>query len=256
MKIIFTIIIIALFICGSLLFFYNVELNTAANQVKAKSPAAHLPFEKGERLIYDIYLKGLKIGQSILTFHGEKNINQKKSYHITFETKAPFFKDTEQIYAAKDTFLPLKVERTLKNAIGFTTKITEAYDQENFTVDITKQGSRTSTTKRFKKSGPISNAILLTYYCRVNPEIARSKTYKVILPTSEYSVLISGEETLETSSATYPVTVYSSTPNKFTFYLNTDKKKIPIKISSHTALDYTLVLNSKESEDALGQTEG
>jgi len=280
MKILFTIIIIFLISCAVLLFFYDIEFNTAIGDIVLNSRLSQgrgysisykngfkfidltnlnpfivsnggtknrvsLPFKKGEHLVYDIYLKSVKIGKSELTFFGEEDLGSRRCYRIGFTTNVPFFKDKEQIYAEKGNFLPIKVERELKNALGFTTKITEEYDQENFTVKIKKQGS--SKVQTFEKSAPIYNAILLTYYCRANPDIAKDEIFKVILPTSEHNVQMSGKEAIETPSGAYTTTVYSSAPSKFTFYLSDDKKKIPVKISSQTALGYTLVLNSMES---------
>ena len=47
----------------------------------------------------------------------------------------------------------------------------------------------------------------------------------------------------------YSVDVFSSEPPKFTFYLSKDEDRVPVKIKSHTALSYSMVLNSKESAD-------
>ena len=144
MKIFFTIIILALIILAGIFFRYNSKDDATAGigtqQGAIIDESASLPFKDGEELIYDVYSKGIKIGKSVLTFHGETELDKDSAYHISFLTNVPFFEDSEQIYAQKGTFLPLKVERTLKKAGGITTKIIEKYDQQNFQVAIEKQG--------------------------------------------------------------------------------------------------------------------
>ena len=87
-----------------------------------------LPFKKGERLTYEVRYKGAKIGKSILTFHGETKLENKEVYYITFSTRVPSFKDTEDLYADKDTFLPVRVNRNIRKTIGFNDRIVEKYD--------------------------------------------------------------------------------------------------------------------------------
>jgi len=203
-----------------------------------------LPFMPGEELKYNVYSKGLKIGRSILTFHGETVLNGTECYHITFLTKIPLFEDKEEIFADKQTFLPIRVERSIRKAIGIRSKVIEEYDQKEFKVVIKQQGALRTKSQTIQKAGPIYNAILLTYYCRLKPEAANNEPFKIMLPTSEYDVQVSGNDIIKTSKGEYPVTVYSSNPSKFTFYLSTNPNRVPIKIESHTALDYTMILNS------------
>ena len=249
MKICFLIVVLALIISAGAFFFYNTRADAVAGidteQESSIVETMPLPFEDGEKLIYDVYSKGIKIGKSVLTFHGEED----EAYHISFLTNVPFFEDSEEIYAQKDTFLPLKVERTLKKAGGIKTKIIEEYDQENFKVSIEKQGVFRTKKEVIKRDSPIYNAILLTYYCRLKPAAAKDEPFKIVLPTSEYDVQVSGEDTIKTSKGEYPVTVYSSTPSKFTFYLSTNSSRVPVKIESHTALDYTMILGSVGIKD-------
>jgi len=209
-----------------------------------------LPFMPGEELKYNVYSKGLKIGRSILTFHGETVLNGTECYHITFLTKIPLFEDKEEIFADKQTFLPIRVERSIRKAIGIRSKVIEEYDQKEFKVVIKQQGALRTKSQTIQKAGPIYNAILLTYYCRLKSEAAKNEPFKIILPTSEYDVQVSGNDIIKTSKGEYPVTVYSSNPSKFTFYLSTNSSRVPVKIESHTALDYTMILNSIGNDDA------
>jgi hypothetical protein len=204
------------------------------------------PFLKGESLIYDVYYAGIKTGESVLTFHGEKDLEGEKVYYITFSTKLPFFKDYEDIYASKDTFLPVKINRSITKLAGLSTEIIEEkYDQDNFTVTISRGREPSKNSMVIKKDSPIYNAILLTYYYRANPHVYKDGVFKIVLPTKEFNIQISGEDTIITPAGEYHVHVFTSKPSKFTFYLSKDNDRLPVKIESHTALNYALILKSR-----------
>jgi hypothetical protein len=209
-----------------------------------------LPFKEGEMLIYDVYSTGIKAGQSVLTFHGEKHLNGEAVYYITFVTELPFFKDYEDIYAAKGSFLPIKIKRKIEKMGGFSTEeIEEEYDQAAFNVTVKKKGVFSSDKTVIQKDSHIYNSILLTYLCRANPEIAYKEDFRAVLPTQEFNIKISGEDKVDTPLGQYSVDVFTSEPPKFTFYLSKDEQKLPVKITSSTALNYTMVLNSVKNQN-------
>jgi len=209
-----------------------------------------LPFKEGESLVYDVYSAGLKAGQSVLTFYGEKCFNGDSVYYITFVTELPFFKDYEEIYAAKGSFLPVKIKRIIEKIGGLSTEeIDEEYDQVDFRVTIKKKGAFSTNKTTIQKDGPIYNAVLLTYLCRANPDKANKGDFKAILPTQEFNIRVSGTDTVETPLGQYPVDVFTSQPSKFTFYLSKDKERLPVKITSHTTLNYTMILNSRKNKN-------
>jgi hypothetical protein len=248
-KTISLIIIFLIIACFILLFFYDIQLYSLNKNSQAETMIADLPFKKGEKLVYDLYSAGIRVGKSVLIFNGEKELDGQKVYHISFSTELPFFKDYEEIYADKETFLPIKIKRRIKKIGGFSETIEEEYDQSDFTVDITRKSTFSSNKITIKKDSPVYNAILLTYYYRANPYIADINNFRAVLPTLDFYINMSGEETVETLSGKYIVDVFSSKPPKFTFYLSKDKNRVPIKIKSHTALNYSMILNSKESSN-------
>jgi len=225
------------------------QIYSLNKNLQAETVLTGLPFEKGEKLVYDFYSAGIKAGKSVLIFNGEEELDGQKVYHISFSTELPFFKDYEEIYADKETFLPIKIKRRIKKLGGFSETIEEEYDQSNFTVDITKKSTFSSNKVTLKKDSPIYNAILLTYYCRANPNIADMGNFRIVLPTLDFYINMSGEETIETPSGKYSVDVFLSKPPKFSFYLSKDKNRVPVKIKSHTALNYSMVLSSKENSN-------
>jgi len=246
-KRVFVVIAIAI-ACSFLFFFYSTRLapnGSVKTQSKTLKDATSL--FTGERLVYDVYFKKLKLGTSVLTFHGEEQIEGQDVYHITFLTKAPTFTDREEIYAYKGSFLPYRVFRNIKRLGSFSTKITEEYDQEAFKVKIKKKGSFLSKELTIEKEAPISNAILLPYYYRLKKDVTENETFKVNLPTVDFDVALKGEDTISTSLGEYPVHVFTSVPRKFTFWLSADDKRIPIKIEGHNSLGYSLVIKSIEN---------
>jgi hypothetical protein len=223
-------------------FSLNLSIETVHDKDSIK-----LPFEEGETLIYDVYSAGIKTGQSFLTFHGEKPFNGESAYYITFITELPFFKDYEYIYAQRNSFLPLKIIRKIEKMGGLSTEeIEEEYDQAAFNITIWKKGMFSTDKAIIQKKGHIYNAILLTYLCRPFPETAYEDSFKAVLPTQEFDIKLSGQENIKSSSGEYFVDVFKSQPPKFTFYLSKDKRRLPVKITSHTALDYTMLLSAVE----------
>jgi hypothetical protein len=212
-----------------------------APEALAKS---RLPFKSGEELVYNIYCKKIKVGKSVLTFHGDEVIDGREVYHITFTTEISMLKDTEEIYAHKDTFLPFRINRTIRRGGYFPTRIEEEYDQEAYGIKIKKKGNLFTQNSCIVRQGPISNAILLTYFYRSKPDISKIDTYKAILPTTDFNIVMKGTETLLTCFGERAAYVFKGDPPKFTFWLCADEKRIPLKMESHTIVDYTFILNT------------
>ncbi|MEE8317677.1 MAG: hypothetical protein V3S13_02050, partial [Candidatus Omnitrophota bacterium] len=86
---------ILLFIIFSCLLVYalvNIIPNTHILEVadsRGVGLSSDLPFKKGERFTYEVRCNRLKVGRSTLTFNGEKDLDGRKVYHITFFTKVP-----------------------------------------------------------------------------------------------------------------------------------------------------------------------
>jgi len=210
-----------------------------------QAPAASaLPFKNGEELIYNVYCKNIKVGKSFLTFHGAEVIDGTEVYHITLTTEITMLEDVEEIYDYKDTFLPYRINRTIKRGGYFPTEIEERYDQEAYDIKIKKKGNLFTQNSSIKREGPISNAILLTYLYRAKSDIANIDTYKVILPTTDFDVVMNGTEKLMTCFGERDAYVFKGDPPNFTFWLSADESRIPLKMVSHTIFDYTFILNS------------
>ena len=171
-------------------------------------------------------------------------IDGKDLYHITSCTDLHAFKDIEDIYAYKETFLPFRVSRLIKRSGGFSTRIEEEYDQDTFRIKIRKMRKFFPRKTTIERDCPIYNAILLPYYYRTKPLIKKGNRFKITLPTTDFDIVLKGKETVSTRLGKYPAHVFTSIPSNFTFWLSTDKKRIPLKIESDNMLGYSFVINS------------
>lgn len=203
-----------------------------------------LPFKQGERFTYEVRYNGVTVGRSILEFHGETELGDKKVYYISFSTAIPSLKDAEEIYAYEDSFLPLEVRRTIRKTIGFSDRIVEKYDQANFKVDIKQKSTLRSRSFSIEKDSPIQNAILLTYYYRAKKNFDGGERLKVNLPTVSFEIMFSGEETIDTPLGEYRAYAFTSEPPRFKLWLSADEKRIPLKIQNPGTLGYSLVIKS------------
>jgi len=198
-----------------------------------------LPFYEGEQLEFDVYYKALKLGSSKLTFHGEKELDGKNLYYITFRTNVPGFQDEEEIYAYKGSFLPYRILRDIKRGGAFPIKICEDYDQKSYKVDIEEKGTLLTKRQTITKDCPIHNALLLTYLyrTRLNPERC-----KVSIPMLDFDIVSEGKKTVMTDAGERSAYIFTGEPSKFTFWLSADENRVPLKITGHSMLEYSLVL--------------
>lgn len=210
------------------------------------SVSAVLPFSPGEKLNYDVYFKRIHIGTAVLTFHGEKMLDDKIFYHISFDTDVGLFKDRETIYAERNTFLPYRVLRRINQIGTFPYSIREEYDQNAFRVRIRKKGKFLSKKITIQKKAPIHNPILLPYYYRTLPFIRPEERIRVSLPLADFDVILKEEEVISTPLGEHKAYVFTSVPERFKFWLSTDEERIPLKLEGVAGIGYSLVINSVE----------
>jgi len=202
------------------------------------------PFVAGEELVFDVLYKQVKLGEATLTFHGDSHLDGKDFYYVTFVTKVPGFDDTEEIYAYKDTFLPYKITRSIKRGGYFPLKITEDYDQKKHEVHIRRVGMLVAMGDTIRKSGPIHNPLLLTYYYRMQSLSSLPASYPVSIPKADFEIVLKGKQFVKTKLGGRVVYVFKGEPSKFTFWLTADEKKLPVEIRGHNLFDYSFVIKS------------
>lgn len=205
---------------------------------------AALPFPKGEQFIFDVFCSDMKLGESTLIFRGIEEMDGVDYYHITFDTDVCGFRDREEIYAYKDTFLPYKIIRNITRMESFPAVITESYDQEAYKVHIKNRGSLLTRNSTIKKKAPLHNAILLMYYFRSKETYIKDEKVNVVLPSAKFDIALTGEEKISTGLGEREAFIFEGNPSKFTFWLSADDKKAPLKIKGHGMLNYVFLLKS------------
>jgi hypothetical protein len=207
--------------------------------VKAEKP--RFPDRVGEKIIYDVMMGKMRVGQAVFHYQSKSELEQKPVNIYTFETKMMNFRDNEKIYSDPETFLPLRVER-LFSAWPKYEKITETYDQEKFTLDITKVESGREHKLNFKKDSVIHNAILLPYLVRPVPDLTVGWSFQANLPTQQFKIELAGIEETKVVAGTFKAYHFKSTPEKFEIWISADKYKIPLKIKGMSGIGYVLVM--------------
>lgn len=244
--ILFLTLILGIFI-GKTYFSDSVDVVRRKRPVQAElvSKAAGLlqPFVEGEQLVYRIKSNGLNIGNSVLTFHGEREKENRTLFYITFKTSALGVVDTEHIYVEKDTFLPVIVNREIEK-MGKTELLTEKYDQENGSLMVWPTGHESEEPhEEYKKDGPMYNAIALTYLYRSRLDLLEENSSKKIeLPKQSFELFFKGEKKVSTYLGKEKAFYFASNPKKFLFWLSKGKMRYPLKIQMTGLAGYSMIL--------------
>jgi hypothetical protein len=214
---------------------------------KEKSLLAEIEKGVGEKMTYDVRLGSISLGRSTFSHMPSVALNGKMLIVMVFETSLARFKDIETIYTDPQTFLPVRVERDVLK--WFTQeKITEDYNQRDFTVTINKKKGNKTETSVIKKDGPIHNAILLPQSIRRNVKLDAKEALIANLPTSRYEIKLASVEEIKVPAGTFKAYHFKSTPSQIDIWISADERKIPVKIQSNSfAFGYIMVLKEYKS---------
>jgi len=195
----------------------------------------------GEEIIYDVKLGGITLGKADFRHISRIRLGAKVANLMTFQTSLARFNDLEKIYSDARTFLPLLIERDVfiwPNQ----EKITENYDQDKFTLNITKLKGKNKEELLINKTGAIQNAILLPFALRLIPEIDIGWSSVIRLPTQEFVITLVSIEDAMVPAGVFKSYHFQSTPRKFEIWVSTDERRIPVKIRGTGFLGYTMVM--------------
>jgi len=206
-----------------------------------KKTEINLPNHIGEKIVYDVMVGGLRLGKSYFTNIANAEVDGRILNVMVFQTKLARFSDTEKIYSDPQTLLPIKVERNILN--WFTReKISEDYDQENFTVTVIKNKGTRQEKIVIKKDSFIHNAILLPYYVRRLPETDIGKPLIANLPTRRLEIKLVSTEDISVPAGTFKAFHFTSTPKQIDIWISADERRIPLKIKGTGAFGYSMVM--------------
>ena len=239
-----------LFLVLVLVLFLETELSVIAPGIKKGvaeniKPAAvveekpEFPDRVGEKVVYDVMLGGIRLGQAVFYYPGKAELDGRPVSIFTFETSLFRFKDKEKIYSQPRTFLPLKVEREISSWPKYE-KITEIYDQDKFTLNITHTESGKDQVTNIKKESVIHNSILLPYLVREIPDLAPGWSFRANLPTQSFKIELTSIEEVNVAGGKFKAYHFKSTPEKFEIWISDDERKIPLRIKGMSGIGYIL----------------
>lgn len=208
--------------------FKNKEAVSETTAEGIKSDLPIYPFPVGEKLKYNIYSVGLKVGEAIITYLGEKEVNGAPVSCISVEAKAPGFYDVDKIYGDIENYAPIRVERDIK-LFGNKVFITEAYNQVNNEVLITRVSKETQVLKIESKE-KISNIILLLYHFRYKNHYRIGDSLNFILPTKKLELIVDKQTEIKVSMGKFKAIFVKSKPPQFKVWFKSDTDSIPLRI--------------------------
>jgi hypothetical protein len=216
----------------------------SVNQPVDPAPQKADPMRKylGEQISYDVRLGMFSVGRAEFRYLRDSELNGVVVHLVQLETKVARFRDTELIYCRQGDLLPVRVERQV-NFWPKEEKLVEVYDQEEFSLKITKQEGDKQTDQVILKQSPIHNAVLLPYYVRTVEDLQIGWEMKVNLPKQSFNVKLVSVEQVKVPAGMFKAYHFESVPKKFEIWVSADEKRIPLKIKGTSAAGYTLLLS-------------
>lgn len=206
-----------------------------ARKMEEKKPLERV----GERIVYDVRLAKVSMGRATFSHLPRTELNGRQVSFMNFQTKLARFNDLEKIYSDPETYLPLKVERSISNW-PFSEKISEFYDQEKFTLTIAKDGRAGETV--IKKDAPIHNAVMLPFYVRGIAKLSPGWEMSINLPNQKFRIKLIATENISVSGKSFSAYRFESDPRRFEIWISADELRIPLKIKGAGGLGYTLIM--------------
>lgn len=208
-------------------------------QLLMRHSTAAQPQSTGERIVYSVKMGIVPMGKAICTQLPQQELNGRRVNVMTFETKVKGFYDLEKIYSDPATMLPLRVERLVR--MSGTERIIEEYDQQKYSLTITKRKGNKTEKQVINKKGPIHNAILLPFFVR-NKKLEQGWNFVAQLPTQEFTIHLEGTKRITTAAGMFDCYSFSSVPKRFEILISNDQRRIPVKMTGTSGLGYTLVM--------------
>jgi len=215
---------------------------TSSAKIKSEGIKIIQPDYVGEKIIYDVKLGNLYLGKARFNNLANAQLDGRLLNVMTMETKLTQFTDMEKIYSDPQTLLPLRVERNILNWF-IRERITEDYDQNNFTVTIIKNKGTQQEKLVIKKDSPIHNAVLLPYYVRRIPSLDVGRIIIANLPTRRLEIKLVSIEDIKVPAGTFKAYHFKSTPKQIEIWISTDVRRIPLKIQGTGLFGYSMAMN-------------
>ena len=211
-------------------------------KIKGEGIKSIQPDYVGEKIIYYVKLGKLYLGKARFNNLANVQLDGELLNVMTVETKLRQFTDMEKIYSDPQTLLPIRVERDILNWF-IQERITEDYDQDNFTVTIIKNKGAKQEKLVIKKDSHIHNAVLLPYYVRRMPSLDVGRIIIANLPTRRLEIKLVSIEDIKLPAGTFKAFHFKSTPKQIEIWISTDERRIPLKIQGTGLFGYSMVMS-------------
>lgn len=211
-------------------------------KIKGEGIKSIQPNYVGEKIIYDVKLGKLSLGKARFNNLANVQLNGRLLNVMTVETKLTRFTDMEKIYSDPQTLLPIRVERDILNWLT-RERITEDYDQDNFTVTIIKNNGAKQKKLVIRKDSHIHNSVLLPYYVRRMPSLDLGKIIIANLPTRRLEIKLVSIENIKVPAGTFKAFHFKSTPKQIEIWISADERRIPLKIQGTGLFGYSMVMS-------------
>ncbi len=207
------------------------------------APAKKPPIQErpGETVVYTVKMNGLSLGTAKYTFAGKVDLGGRQVNLSLFETKVTAFYDLEKIYSDPKTYLPVRIERTVRKPAS-SESLVEEYDQKKFTLVVNKIAGKKKERFNFNKKSPIQNAILLPFSVRRLAQLESGWAMEAQLPQQQFKIKLAGIETVRVPAGSFECYHFTSEPARFDIWITKDESRIPVKIRGSSGFGYTLLM--------------
>ncbi len=222
----------------------------------AKKGAATYAYA-AERILYSIS----PLGKSEYNDLGLVDLNGRKVNLATLRTKVLLVDQIEKIYSDPETFLPLKIERTISKFWGKNYK-TEEYDQKKFTVVMKEfKGKKLVKEQIIKADGQIQNVILFLFYLRNYADLKVGWNFTARVPDEfkpePVSIILQlvSIDKISLPAGKFQAYHFKTLPDKFEFWINYDNPRVPLKIKIKGIIDFNVLMKKYFLNDQLSKPE-
>ena len=236
--------ILLFFLFVALIFTVSIKTNgrNTPQSIRGEGVKIIQPNYIGEKITYDVKIGKLYLGKARFNNLSNVQLDGRFLGLMTIETKLTHFTDREKIYSDLQTLLPVRVERDILNW-PIQERITEDYDQDNFTVTIIKNKGAGQKKLVIKKDSHIHNAVLLPYYVRRLPRLNVGRIIIANLPTRRLEIKLVSIEDVKVPVGTFKAYHFKSTPKQIEIWISTDERRIPLKIQGAGLFGYSMVMS-------------
>ncbi len=203
--------------------------------------AQELPFKKGEKITYNVNLFGIKIGSSQLQFFGPALLDNKEVELIVLSTNVTNLQDVEKIYVDSNSYLPLRVERSVV-FFGKKMEIIEDYNLKDNSFTLTKTESGKTTKEVIKSQKPLQNIISLIFLFRKNRTFDIGETFPIALPLLKLQMKVKKIVNFSTANKKYRAYLFESVPKKYRIWLDESPRKIPLRLDGAVGFGNTAMV--------------